>query len=275
MLTSKIKNLIIWILLFVNLFLIGLTAADWMQTRRAERTVTEAVRTILASNGITMEQSRLPDTAGVKSYTVSRDFDREEDLAASVLGRLSAKEQQGGNIMYYRGERGEAIFRATGDFAILFTDRLVPISGSTVDTARSILRKMEIDGEFSPERSAQSGGVYTTVVMTCEYDGLPVVNAQIEFQFTSDSLMMVSGTRVLDVRREDPEFRPLDSATLLTRFVGLVGRNGYVCSELRDISPVYLVPDAGGGKLTPLWRIETDGSTYYLNLTTGEEQAVA
>ncbi len=276
MLTSKIKNLIIYILLFVNLFLIALLASDWLQTRRAERTVLAAVKTILTDSGITMAQPRLPAHDSVKGYTVSRSLEQEEAFAEALLGRLSAQEAQSGNIMYYRGERGEAIFRGTGDFEVLLSERPIQIGKDTVDTARSLLRKTGLKGRFAPELSTTSGGTYTTVVMVCEFEGLPVVNGKIEFTFTSDALVMIVGTRLLDLQREDPSFRPLDSATLLTRFLGIVNRNGYVCNELREICPVYLyTPDAsGGGKLTPVWRIDTDAGTFYLNMTTGEEQPV-
>lgn len=276
MLTSKIKNLIIYILLFVNLFLIALLASDWLQTRRAERTVQSAVETILSDSGITMTQARLPDHDGLKGYTMSRSFTREEDVAEAFLGRLSVREAQNGNMMYYRGERGEAIFRGTGDFEVLLSDRPVDIAKNSVDTAQALLRKAGLKAHFAPELSTVSGGMYTTVAMVCDFEQLPVVNAKIEFTFTSDALVMIVGTRVLDLQREDPSFQPLDSATLLTRFLGIVNRNGYVCNELREICPVYLytLDASGGGKLTPLWQIETDAGTFYLNMTTGEEQPV-
>jgi len=273
MATSRIKNLIIYILLFVNLFLIGLLASDWLQTRRAERTAMEAVQSVLADSGITMECG-LPDNSELKSYTVSRDLTREEEVVSGILGDLTLQEQQDGSTIYYRGEKGEAIFRGSGYFEVLLENWAVPIKGDTVDTAQSVLRKMGIKGEFLPEASTRSGGIYTTVVMACTYEGVPVENARIEFGFTSDFLMMVSGTRVLDVQREDPSFQPLDEITMLTRFLGIINRNGYVCSELRDISPVYLAPDVSGGKLVPVWRIEMDAGTFYLNMTTGEEQLI-
>ena len=275
MATSKIKNLLIYILLFVNLFLLALLVSDWLQTRRSQHTVETEVQSILTNSGITMDHIRLPDNTQVKSYTLARDYSAEADLAESILGRLTVQELQNGNTMYYRGERGEASFRGTGDFEVLLTNHAVPISGDTVDTARSVLRKMGVRAQFAPELSTQMGKTYSTVVMVWEYEGLPVVNAQIQFTFTSEFLMMISGNRMLDIQREDDTFRPLDSATLLTRFVGIVNRNGYVFSELKEICPVYLSPDSSGGKLTPLWRIETDAGSFYLNMTTGEEQPVA
>lgn len=272
--TSKIKNLMIYILLFVNLFLIGLLAADWLQTRSAERTSMEAVETILSENGITLSAGRIPGEA-VKGYFVSRDMEKEERVVTALVGRILLRENQNGNIMYYKGEHGAGKFRGTGDFDVLLDDDMVPISGSTVETAQSLLRKMGLDGTFSPELSTLTGGVYTTVVMVCEYEGLPVVNGQVKFDFASDSLKLISGTRLLDVQREDPAVMTLDPATLLTRFVGIISRNGYVCNELREISPVYLyAPDVSGGKLSPLWRIETDTSVFYLNMSTGQEEPV-
>lgn len=275
MATSKIKNLMIYILLFVNLFLLGLLAADWIQTQRTERTSMQAMQTILENDGITMEQTRLPSSERVSSYAVSRNFSKEEDLVTALLGRVSVKQDQGGNIMYYSGEKGEGSFRGTGDFEVLLDNNAVPINGDTVDAARSILRKMGIKAEFCPELSTQTGGIYTTVVMRCSYEEMPVVNGLVQFVFTSKFLMMVTGTRLLDIQQIDTSVQILDETTLLTRFVGIVRRNGYVCNELRDIAVVYLyTPDASGGKLAPLWEIETDTGVFYLNMATGDEQPV-
>lgn len=275
MATSKIKNLMICILIFVNLFLLGLLAADWLQTQRTEQMSMQAIQTILENNGITMEQIAVPRSERICSYAASRDFLKEESLVESLLGRVSTKQDQGGNIMYYIGEKGEGSFRGTGDFEILLNNNAVPISGDTVNTARSLLRKMGVKAEFSPELSTQSGGTYTTVVMRCFYEDMPVVNGYIHFVFTSQFLMMVTGTRFLDVQQVDTSVPILDETTLLTRFTGIVKRNGYVCNELKDITVVYLyTPDTSGGKLTPLWEIQTDAGIFYLNMTTGDEQPV-
>lgn len=269
--TSKIKNLIIYILLFVNLFLVGLIASDWIETRRTEKTIDEAIRTILAQNEMTLSMDKLFDNSSLRGYEVSRDFTREKELVSSVLGKVTVSDQGGNILYYYNEERGQASFRGTGDFEMLLNPGVVPTTGDNVGTAESVLQKMGIEGTYDAASSEPD-----TVVMTCWYQDSPVVNCQIRFIFASDFLLMITGTRLLDVQQEDPTVEILDAPTLLARFVGIIDRNGYVCNEILDISAMLLyTPDATGGKLVPVWQIETNTNTFYLNVSTGEEQAMA
>ena len=244
--SSKIKNLIICILVVVNLFLAGLAATDGIQASRNRAAANEAVHTILENNGIMLTLRELPETDGLQSYAVSRDLEREKTMVSSVLGSVTVKDM-GGNIMYYYGEKGQANFRGSGEFVLLFDSQPVPVEQDPLTTARS--------------------------VMTVLYEDTPVINCQIRFTFSTNALLMVEGTRPLDIQREDPTVTVLDASTLMTRFVGIVNRSGYVCSEIRDIRPVLQYSDASGGKLLPVWEIETDARTYYLNVSTGEEQS--
>lgn len=269
--TSKIKNLIIYILLFVNLFLAGLVLSDRIQTRQAEETADAAIRTILGASGITLSTDKLFDNSKLHAYDVSRDLEQEKELVTAILGKVSVSEQRGNRLYYYNEDRGQASFRSTGDFEMLLNPGVVPTSGDNVETARSVLKKMGLDGEYDAQASEGD-----TVVMTCRYKDSPVVNCQIRFTFASDFLLMITGTRLLDVQREDDTVTILDAATLLSRFIGVIDRNGYVCNEILDISAVYLyTPAASGGELVPVWQIETNTNTFYLNVSTGEEQTLA
>ena len=268
--SSKIKNLIICILVVVNLFLAGLAATDGIQASRNRAAANEAVHTILENNGIMLTLRELPETDGLQSYAVSWDLEREKTMVSSVLGSVTVKDM-GGNIMYYYGEKGQANFRGSGEFVLLFDSQPVPVEQDPLTTARSVLKKMGIEAE--PAALPQDQGGDDVVVMTVLYEDTPVINCQIRFTFSTNALLMVEGTRPLDIQREDPTVTVLDASTLMTRFVGIVNRSGYVCSEIRDIRPVLQYSDASGGKLLPVWEIETDARTYYLNVSTGEEQS--
>ena len=272
--SSKIKNLIICLLALVNLFLAGLIVSDWSQTARSRASVNAAVHTILENNGITLAEGAMPDTSVLKSYSVSRNFEQEKQMVSSVLGSVTVQDQ-GGNIMYYYGEKGQANFRSSGDFEILFDREPLPVEKDAMSTVRSVLKKMGIQAEYSPQSSVSAGNTDTVVVMTVLFEGTPVINCQIKFTFATDSLLMVEGRRLLDIQREEAGVTILDAPTLLTRFIGLVNRNGYVCSEIREIRPVFQYSDASGGRLVPVWEVETNARTYYLNVSTGEEQSAA
>lgn len=271
--SSNIKNLIICLLVLVNLFLAGLAGADSLRSSRNRSASEAAVRTILEDNGIQLTAKDLPEQGDLKSWFVSRDLQQEKAMVSGLLGSTTVQDL-GGGILYYYGEKGQAKFRSTGEFVLLFDRGAVPVDQDPETTARAVLKKMGIRAQLAQSSPGRGDGGDPTVVMTVLYDDTPVMNCQISFSFATDALLMVEGRRVPDICREDPAVTALDPATLLTRFVGLVNRNGYVCSEIRDIRVVLQYSDTGGGKLVPVWEIETDARTYYLNVSTGEEQSV-
>lgn len=269
---SKIKNFMICILVFVNLFLAGLLASDWIEARHTQQAMNEAINSILSDRGITMAPDILPDNSGVKGYIVSRDIDREREMVSSILGNVQV-EDMGGNIMFYSGENGQAKFWGTGYFEMLLQDLPVPVEQDNVATAQSLLRKMGMAGALDQSASVMSGNSYTLVVMNVVYGDSQVINCKIQFTFAADFPLFIEGTRMLDEQQVDHTVNVLDAPTLLTRFLAVMDSSGYVCSEIRDIrTALQLVFDDTGRRLIPVWEIETNTKTFYLNVSTGEEQ---
>ena len=145
--SSKIKNILIAILLFVNLGLLGLIWNDHQQSRENTRQAMESLERVFANRGISMEQVDLPENSALMTYGMSRDLDREQKLVEQVLGTVTV-EDQGGNIMYYYGEKGQASFRGTGDFEILFSDGAVTGEEDPAATAKKMLPQKYNDQKF-------------------------------------------------------------------------------------------------------------------------------
>ena len=73
--SSKIKNILIAILLFVNLGLLGLIWNDHQQSRENTRQAMESLERVFANRGISMEQVDLPENSALMTYGMSRDLD--------------------------------------------------------------------------------------------------------------------------------------------------------------------------------------------------------
>ena len=269
--SSKIKNILIAILLFVNLGLLGLIWNDHQQSRENTRQAMESLERVFANRGISMEQVDLPENSALMTYGMSRDLDREQKLVEQVLGTVTV-EDQGGNIMYYYGEKGQASFRGTGDFEILFSDGAVTGEEDPAATAKKMLRKMGIQAKIATSGQEKDSD---TVTATAIYGDSPVMNSQIRFHFAGNELLKIEGQRILDTVQTETDTKALDAATLMTRFLGVLDRSDSVCSEIRSVRNVWLyLPDATGGRLQPVCEIQTNGKSFYLNVSTGEEQPV-
>ncbi len=265
--SSKIKNLIIVILLLVNLFLAAMVLHDRIEEIRAENQAIADVSAAYAASGIELSAD-LRWNDKLVGCNLSRDLNKENALVKSVIG-TSMVEDLGGNILYYKGTKGEARFRGTGEFEIVMTAKAIPVSGSPLDTAKNVLADMGYRTDVS-RAVVDSASGSTTVTLVCMYRGDNVYNCIVSFLFTPDYLMMINGRRPLEWSA-DGESSAISAPTALMRFLAEMRERGAVCSELRTLELGYSMTASasGEGSLTPYWCILTDAGQYYINAVTG------
>ncbi len=268
--TKKIENIIIVILVLLNLVLLGLTVSDDLQDRRADRKTVETLTALLAEDGIALgpEADLLQETPAV--CTVVRDPDEELARMEAMIGRADY-EDQGGSIRYYYSNRGQALLRGTGEMDLLLTSGSVRIRGGMERTAERLFRAADVG------TCAWSAPSPTELIRCCLWDGLPVYNARVSFDFSGDFLTMVSGVVVLTTETSRSTEGVMNAAGILVRFLEIVRSEGFICSTLRTLTPGYLmsVTVSGESTLTPVWHIETDTGDLYLNALTGAAETVS
>lgn len=270
---SKIKNLIIIVLLIVNIFLAGAIGADRAMSNSLKKDALSGVIALLEAKGIAVSQdANLSDTA-LSVCAVTRDFRKEKKRVSAVLDGADVQDQ-GGNIMYYQGKNGQAVFRGTGSFEILMNEGAVPTGSDPEATARAFLKKLGISaikGSSGEGMDVADGS--GTVVLGCSKGKTEIINCRVTFTFANGSLMLVSGTRSLDESSSDTMQNELALSTILMRFLDIINESGRVCSELKNAELCYvqtIYPVSGTGTLTPVWRLTTDAGEYYIDGLTGK-----
>ncbi len=265
---SKIKNLIIVILLLVNLFLLAMVLHDRIEETKLQRNAIADVSAAYAASGIKLSATlRWNETIG--GCSISRDLSRESSIVKAVIG-TSMVEDLGGNILFYNGTKGEARFRGTGEFEIILAPRAIPVSGNPLDTAKSVISDMgyRTDPDLA---EIENESDTTRVTLPCMFRGDMVYNCSISFLFTSEYLVMVDGRRPLEWSAEG-ESAVFSAPTVLMRFLAEIRERGVVCSEVQDLELGYSMAASasGEGSMTPYWRIVTDAGRYYVNAMTGK-----
>lgn len=103
---SKIKNIIIIILLTVNAFLlISVADREWKSAQYQEEARLGAVE-VLRSNRIEMDEKSLPPETGLLPMTAERDREGEADLAGALLTNAVKTGDRGRDT--YEGDKGSA-----------------------------------------------------------------------------------------------------------------------------------------------------------------------
>ncbi len=266
---SKIKNIILIILLTVNLFLLVLVAYREERSARYQASARENAAGVLAQNGIMVDVESLPRDTSLASLSMERDRAQEAAAAAALLG-ASNESGQGGTVLY-TGEKGTARFSRTGDFSADLLAGAYLLEGlSEREHAIRTLALLGFEGEVL---SAEEDGGKTVVAARQLWKGVPVFTCRAVLVYEDGELVSIQdgSSRLTGTPAGGGDLVNLSVVTALLRFLDGLNKLGDVCTSLTGMTPGYVF--AGGYSdpitLRPVWYITTDTGAYYLDAGTG------
>lgn len=251
---SKIKNIIILLLAVVNVALLVQVGAREWRSRRDARETRERMAAVLERAGVAYLPGSVPGELALTGYRVTpAPFGEAE--AQTLVGTLSGFREQGGDALY-DGSDGRVTHLATGELAVEFTAPL---------TESALLERLEGLGVSLRETARDDAGAAYLPL----WEGAPILTpvrlSLREGQVRTVELPWLSGEAEPIQGRET-----IDAATALTRFLDELNRGeGYVCSQITDMSPCYTRSGTSPVTLTPAWRIETDTWRFTVDGYTG------
>ena len=266
--SKKLERIILLILALLNLFLLIVVLRDYGEGRRSRRETEAALSALLSESGmeagpgLELLQDCPPPCA------VTRNLELERQRIRGLLGRNFSSLDQGGSIWFYESGRGQIVMRGTGEMTMLLTGETIMGSGDPERAAQRLFAGTDVP--LFPVRAEAAGGD-GKVRLCCGWNGRPVFNAALDFDFSGDRLYMVSGTMVFTEETGTETGAGMDSVSALVRFLENSSAEGIICSRLDGLTPGYYVniTMSGESELTPVWRIETDTGDFYLNAVTG------
>ena len=101
---SKIKTIVIWMLVITNLFLLGLVVQEEGKAQRLEREALENTVVFLNQRGIQLDADVVPDRMELVPQQAERALEREQSLAEALVGGPVQVDALGGQ-MYHRLQR--------------------------------------------------------------------------------------------------------------------------------------------------------------------------
>lgn len=270
---TKIKNLIIILLVLVNVFLLEIVVSNALREKQASRSRNEALTAILSDNGISLSQDvELPESCG-RIITLERSLRKEKSMLQPLIGTCSYADQ-GGDIFIFTGEDGSASISSSGEIKIALNSPMDFSDEDLVSSSKAVLKKIGIEyDEQSIETSVDDG--LDCVTATCVYNGSIVLNAKINLYYSDGRLVFITGRRPPDERVGTAVTdKDLDGVAIIMAFLESIRQSGQVCSEITDITTVYILDSAsvGANTLTPVWRIETNTGAYYFDGVTGKSR---
>ncbi len=259
---SKLKSIILILLVIVDLLLVGLALYLHAQTRHQRLSAETDLIALFAQSDITLPASCLPKREPLLSPRATiRDTEAEERAAAALLGEITDSNLSG-SIHSFTSETGTAVFSADGKFSFTLAPGALPVTGSPARHASNQLRAMGIEGI----QTESSGEAETSeLVFTQTIEDLPIFSCTVTFGYDETSLVSCSGRCILGETPVRSGDTPLSTSTLLLNFLNEVKAGGDLCTEITALDYGYRFSGSYGSTLTPVLRISTNIGDYFVN----------
>lgn len=263
--SSRLKNIIILILLLANLFLLVSLSGRKMAQSTAQHQAAQQLTDLFASAGVTLDSDIISTSSAPPTLSLTRNDEEDRDVAAFFLGdALIQSDNSGGSHAYDSSfGTGSGVFRSNGSFDLV-------ISTAPQENPEELCSNFCRRFDYQITSSALEDGSGTITAMQ-EYNGYPVSDCTITFYIEQGSLQTVSGTHLPKSYTEVSGDEPLSASAALTRFLEARRESGAVFSAVTDMYPCYDLQSTASAPMTlvPAWCIVTDTVNYYVNCSTG------
>ena len=267
--SSKLKNIVLTILVITNILLLGLVMVQRENSRRHRQQALDDAVALLARQGITLRADTLPDEDLPAPMALERDTQWELETMTDLLGQGTTLTQRG-LVSLYNGPLGSAELRPAGGLLVTLEPGSYPLAQGQdkEDHALALVRRLGADPQVIDR---DDRGV--TAVQLCPGSKAPVFSCAVRVDYEADGSIRMEGTRLVgEPSRDSQHGQVLSIATMLVRFRAGVIESGDACTAILSVTQGYtLSADANGNlRLIPVLRLETDTNLYTVNALTGE-----
>lgn len=259
---SKVKTILIVLLLAVNVFLLANIVKHRQQEYKAQQELAGQVEKLLLRRGITSGDALLGRTSPALPVCVTerRRTDEESFARALLSGSLSENEIEDGLQM--KGENGQVLWKLDGSLEGRIKrppDERPETPGEAERYARVLLADAgaELTGALVTAEETESG---FTVKLSYLAKGAPVWDYALTLAFYADDTVGITGKWIFGAVHElagegRRDYSPEDAVLAFT------GQpEAEKVTHIDSCAPVYYASELGGGRLQldPAWQIQTD-----------------
>ena len=265
---SKIKNIVIIILLLLNGFLLVLVGDRWVQDTQSHDAARSSAIQVIRESGIALEETVVPREMTLGVLEARRDLGQERTLAAGLLGEDMTVEARGGEVYRYHSPLGWVQFHSTGEFLAEFAPgAFVPDGIPAQEYGANVLARLGFEAQLLEDDGEG------TVSFRQLVNGVPLLGCQAILNYGESGLVSIAGGRRLPGQPYPTgEQEALSVATALMRLYNGLKGLGDIYNRVESIAPAYTmsVGLSGPAQLDPVWYVKTDTGSYQMDTRTGQ-----
>lgn len=266
---SKLKNIVIVILVLLNLFLLMLSGGRRVQDARSHEQARAAAVEVIHHGGVTLDEQIVPTEMTLLPMTAQRDLKSEILQARALLGGEVTAQARGGEVYRYANEAGWLQVHSTGQYSAQMEPGVTLPEQEQLETqAVALMRLLDMDCRVVTVNIVDGQG---EVLLNQTLNGADLLDCQVSVQYRDGCAVGISGSRRLLGQAEPAGGAPITVATALMRLFNGLNDMGDVYNAIESIDPAYVISSQGAGsmRLTPVWQVKTDTGTYRLDTLTG------
>lgn len=271
---SKIKNLILLILLLAVLGLLPAVVPVQAARVGAEKNVHEKLSELYASYGLTLDAGSLP--ASQTLYSIELENPSAKLAAQALLGsKATVQEAPARMLASYLSANGTLQLSRAGELDARITDAAA--AHDLTRATKRYLRSMDFDSSAISEPARESAGVYQ-ITASQSLCGVPVFESALKFTYRNSALSRVEGTYYpAGEMVRVSEDACISCADALVALLASRDSLGWVGSEILSCEQGYVHSETASSamRFVPVWRIETDAGSFYVSGMTREVRQIA
>lgn len=271
---SKIKNLILLILLLALVCLMPAVIPTQSARANSEKAVHEKLSALYSSYGIELDALSLP--ASQTLYTIELTEPDAKSAAQALLGNnLEESEPSSRVLAEYTSENGTFSLGRGGVLSVKLSG-----DSSARDisrAARRTLRAMDFDISELSAPARKTAGVYSLLAEQSLFD-VPVFESALTLTYRNGALVALEGTYYPPgetMRVSDDAC--ISCADALVALLSSRDSLGWVGSRILSCRQGYVHSETASSALrfVPVWRIETDAGAFYVGGISREVRQIA
>lgn len=272
---GKLKNIILMLLLLLNLAFAVILFLDEKEAYTGRKNARENFAAVLGERGISLADGVKLDQEIPESCALRRDMDAEQRMISGILGQ-TRREDQGGNVFVYTGEQGQASFRGTGEFELSLESGALSLDSRQQAALRALEKKLQMEFSGGEPYIISETEDEKVLELCCAYRGHTVYNCKVQLVMDSGgSLRLAMGQRIFDAAAQTAQRAQLDIMSAVLRLADTAGSGAF--REITAVEAGYTMTVSLSGEciLTPVWQIETDAGTWWVNAETGKLEIIS
>lgn len=270
---SRMKNLILLVLGVTTLCLLLVAIPNRLSQQRQQRQMLSSLKALYEREALTLELDELPRSPTLYSVELADDASA---AAQALLGTKAARaddEAERYETEYLSDAGTLTVTRMGGFTAQLYA--AAPVSDPQRAAAK-LLHAMGFQTDALTTQTQPDGSVYVSAEQTLL--GVPVFGSSLVFCYEQGALRRVEGTfhtggeSITRVSEQES----ISGADALARFLARRDALGWVGGSVTALQQGYLPTETAGTgiRFVPVWRIDTDTGSFYINAITREITAI-